>query len=181
MGLDDIQKKLYKPDEEFKARSIEGSDFGVDRTDDSAGPEERQGESVKQGVVEKASGAAYSFFSKKFLLVGGIVFLLLIIGLVGFVYWYARSSFDRAWVSIEINGPERIVSGEEISYLVKCKNSTKISLADAQLTFRWPEGSLPDSGQIFEKIDIGSLGPQETKEIAFKGKIIGLKAVQKEV
>lgn len=182
MGLEDIRKKLYKQDAEFEKRPSEPAAFEPGEKREDIEPKDRwQKAQLNQGISQKVSGAAYSLFSKKFFLIGGAVFFVLIVGLVVFVYWYARSSFDRAWVSIEISGPERVVSGEEIVYIVKCKNSTKVALNDAQLTFRWPEGSLPTSGELFEKMSLGSLAPQQTKEATFKGKLIGFRAVQKEI
>src|SRR4030042_70722 len=84
---------------------------------------------------------------KKYFLIGGIILLILIVGLVVFVYWYGQNAFDRTWVKFAITGPERVVSGENLIYILKYKNDTKVVLNDAQLTFFWPATSLPESGE----------------------------------
>ena len=189
MGLDELQKKLYKQDSEFEDRP--GSPYSLEPGEKNAADEQEsvqnwQQEVPKMKFSQKVSRFFRNLFSftpsqKKYFLISGIILLILIVGLVVFVYWYGQNAFDRTWVKFAITGPERVVSGENLIYILKYKNDTKVVLNDAQLTFFWPENSLPESGELAQKISLNDLAPGQEKEIEFKGKLIGLKGVQREV
>jgi hypothetical protein len=185
MSLDELQKKLYRPGSEVGNRPQTPESFvpGQQRQAPQQ-PQSWQEPRPKKRWTRKMGDFFRNLFSfspnqKKWFFIGGIILLVLIIGLVVLVYYWTWYSFDKDWVNLSISGPERISSGEDIIYLVKYKNTTKVSLDDAQMTFYWPENSLPASEQLTEKVFLNSIAAGEEKEIEFKGKVVGLKNSRK--
>jgi len=189
MSLDELQKKLYKPDSQIENRPETPRAFVPGQTP----PKPQQGVVTewqeikpKQKWTEKLRIFFSSLFSfnpgqKKWFMIGAVILLVLIIGLVVWVYYWTWSSFDKTWVNLNISGPERISSGENVIYLVKYKNNTKVSLDAAQLTFYWPDNSLPDKGNLVESASLGSIAPGEEREIEFRGKVMGQKNSREEI
>lgn len=185
MSLDELQKKIYKQNSEFENRPSAPGSIEPGRAPAPVGQPGQWQEPVfkkkwYRRLIERVK-YSYATKKKKWLWGIGISLAVLILGLVGFVYWYGMVSFDRSWVSLEIIGPDRVVSGEDIIYIVRFKNSTKTALNDVSVNFYWPENSLPESGNSVERVSPGNFGAGEQKEIEFKGKIIGLKGFRKEV
>jgi hypothetical protein len=185
MDLEKLQKELYKPEAEFKGRPTAPETFAPGQAPQPSQPARQWQEAVSKKrwyrKIVDAVRFSYANQKKKWFWGFGIALAVLILGMIGFVYWYGLSSFDRSWVSLEITGPDRIVSGEDVVYIARYKNSTKTALNEVYLNFYWPENSLPESGNLSEKISVGTLGPGEKKEFQFKGKIIGLKGFRKEI
>lgn len=188
MSLDELQKKLYKPDAEIENRPETPQTFVSGQTP----PKPQQGvvtewQEIKpqQKWTDKLRIFFSSLFSfspgqKKRFVIWAVILLVLIIGLVVLVYYWTWYSFDKTWVNLSISGPERISSGEDVIYMVKYKNNTKVSLDAAQLTFYWPDNSLPDKGNLVEQVSLGIIASGEEKEVEFRGKIIGQKNSREE-
>jgi hypothetical protein len=100
-----------------------------------------------------------------------VSFLLLIF--LGF-YYYQRNSYSKEVVRLEILGKEEVQAFDEIEYAVKYKNNGNIVLEDAELTFKFPENSLPSSGyqQIISQ-PVEDIYPGEENTIFFKGRLVG--------
>lgn len=188
-SLDELQKKLYKPDSEIRNRPEAPQAFSPGQV--SPSPQqgivtEWQGLKPKIKWTTRLSNFFSSLFSfgpgqKKWFIIGAIILLVLIIGLVILVYYWTWSSFDKTWVTLNISGPERISSGENVIYIVKYKNNTKVSLETAQLTFYWPDNSLPDKGELVEQVSLGNIAAGEEKEVEFRGKVMGLKNSKQDI
>lgn len=185
MKLEKLKKELYKPEPEFKGRPTAPEVFEPGRKEEGPRPE-KEWEIIKP--KEKRKWFDIFRFTltpkqKKYFLIIGIILFILLSGLLVFVYWYGRTSFDKSWVSLNISGPERIISGEEVTYLVRYKNNTRTILKDAQLTFYWPEGTLTKgkSANLIETIPINDIAAGQEAEIQFQARIIGLKDSQKEL
>jgi hypothetical protein len=186
MGLEDLQKNLYKPETEFENRPAPSVDFVPGAGNHPQGPEKQwQYEAPKKN--RRANFAAFwkSLFSltslqKKYFLIGGVILLVLVGALVVWIYYW--TPFDQSKVEFSISGPESVVSGEDVIYIAKIKNTTKISLNDIKLTFYWPENSiLEDGSELTSTMDVDNLTAGQEKEIDFKGKIIGEKGSSKEI
>jgi hypothetical protein len=188
-SLDELQKKLYKPGSEIENRPETPQAFVPGQAPSS--PEqgvvtEWQGLKPKIKWTSRLKNFFGSLFSfgpgqKKWFIIGAIILLVLIIGLVVLVYYWTWSSFDKTWVNLNISGPDRISSGEDVIYIVKYKNNTKVSLDAAQLTFYWPDNSLSEKGELVEQVSLGGIIAGEEKEVEFRGKVIGLKNSKKDI
>jgi len=167
MKLDELRKKLYKPEAEFEDR-LEGPDaFKIDR--------EREKKIVAQ-EWQKIEEKQLSPQQKKKIWMIGIPVIIVFLAVAGFFIWRGFTSFDKNKVTIEIQGAERVVSGEEVKYLIKYKNSTRLVLEDLKLVFHYPEDSIPANQQnLDETIDLPDLAPGQEKEIELLVRIIGLR------
>ena len=78
---------------------------------------------------------------------------------------------------MEILGPSESQAFEEVEYLVKYKNNGNVVLEEAQLTFQYPENSLPVDGQSQngERVikPLEDIYPGEEKTISFKARLVG--------
>ena len=98
------------------------------------------------------------------------------------MFWRGLTSFDKDEIQLEISGPERIISGEEMIYKVKYKNNTKLSLKNVRLVFRYPKGSIRSDGEnLIESFNLANLGAGQENQIEFPIRIIGLKDEVKKV
>jgi len=186
MSLDELQKNLYKPEAEFENRPAPSANFVPGAGNHLQGPEKQwQYEEPKKTARAKFAAFWKSLFSltplqKKYFLIGGITLLVLMAALVVWVYYW--TPFDQTKVEFAISGPESVVSGEEIMYIVKIKNTTKISLNDIKLTFYWPANTiLEDGNELTSTMNVDALSAGQEKEIDFKGKLIGEKGSGKEI
>jgi hypothetical protein len=80
-------------------------------------------------------------------------------------------------VRLEILGPSEAQAFEEIEYLVKYKNNGSAVLEDAQLTFQYPENSIPVNGENSDKkriiMALEDIYPGEERSVSFKARLIG--------
>ncbi|MBU2068418.1 hypothetical protein KKE13_02485, partial [Patescibacteria group bacterium] len=169
MKLEELQKKLYKPEAEFEDR-LEGPEaFDIDR--------EREKKAVAQEwqKIEKQQDEVPHQWKKKIWIIG-ISVVVVFLAVAGFLIWRGFTSFDKNGVVIEIYGAERVVSGEEVKYLIKYNNNTRLVLENLKLVFHYPKDSIPANQQsLDETIDLPNLAPGQEKEIELLARIIGLK------
>lgn len=175
MKLDELKKKLYKPEDGFKER-LEGPEAfqpEQERNEVLSGdwPDNQSTEEKPVSLAENGSPK-----QKKYLFIGGISVLIIFLSIAGFFFYRGLNSFDRDKIKLEIEGPERTVSGEETRYIVKYENGTKLALTDVELTFHYSENSIPlDSDSLDQTIDLPDLDPGQSGQIELPVRIIGLK------
>ncbi len=124
---------------------------------------------------EKKGGGLISLFNKKNLPKTLIVILILVIFIaVGAIFW-GRHSFSKAKVEIDIEVPEEIASGEEISLLIKYKNNNRVDLRDAYLIIDYPIGTFSLEGkEIFQEEEkLGIILHKSEGEKEFRIRFIG--------
>jgi len=172
MELEELKRKLYKPGAEFEERLKEPEIFKPGREKEKIKLEQWQ-KTEKKKTFFTPKRKTYLFR----LGIGlGVVFLIII----GLTIWRGLTSFDKNKVSLEILGPERLVSGDEAVYTIKYKNNTKIVLKEVKLIFYYPsESQLQGTGDLIQTIDLDNLGAGEENKVELKARIIGLKDSKK--
>ena len=107
-----------------------------------------------------------------------IVFLLAVFlvlcGILGYSFW--RNSLSRSDMRLEILGPDQVVAGQEVEYIVKFKNNSNSKLEDIRLTVEFPSHTVLDGGgraAIRDEKEIGSLQPGDEKSFSFKARMFG--------
>ncbi len=171
--LEKLKKKIYKPgsEVEFEERLEGPEEFQ---------PEEKR-EKIKTGEWQETEKKKLSLKQKKLLKVFGVWALAIFLIVAGFFFWRGMTSFDTDDVKFEIEGAERIISGDEVKYIVKYKNETKLPLNNLQLIFRFPEDSIPsDNEGLIKTLELESLAVGQEEEIELPARIIGLKEEKKE-
>lgn len=110
------------------------------------------------------------------------LFLLCFATLAGFAYWTNRETgpADRS-LSMEVQGPDKIISGDQVTYVVKYKNLDIVPLQDIELDVRWPSGFYFDEANKDPKDEnattwyLPDLGPGEEESLEIKGQLVGKK------
>jgi hypothetical protein len=170
MKLDELKKKLYKPEADFEER-LEGPE--------TFQPEQKRKQAISQ-EWQKIEKKKLSPQQKKKLLIIGISVVVIFLAGAGFFIWRGLTSFDADKVELEIKGAERVVSGEEIVYRVKYKNNTRLALENIKLVFHYPEDSIPSRQKdLDEIIDLPDLAVGQEEEIELPVRIIGLKGEER--
>ena len=172
MKLDELKKKLYKPESEFEKRLEIPKSFQIEQEREKKAPEEWQKIEKKQLSPKQ----------KKRLLIGGILVIAVFLIVAGFMIWQGFTSFDKDKVEVKIKGPERIVGGEEVQFTVEYKNKTRLALENIQLIVHYPENSIVNGEQkSVETINLPRLNIEEENKVELPVRIVGLKEETKKV
>jgi len=110
-----------------------------------------------------------------------ILSFLTLFFIVVFAYLVINSLLPKPKVKIQILGPEKAKAGEWITYKVTVKNVGNVILANPELSFQWPQESIPERNKT-ENIKLGDfLFQKEEKVIEFKGRLLGKEGEKREV
>ena len=170
MKLEELKKKIYKPEAEFEERLKFPETFQPEKEREIAQSEE-WGEVEKKQLSDK---------QRKILRISGISIIVISLIVIGFFFWRGLFSFDKDEVDLLIRGPENIVSGDEAEYVIKCTNNTNITIKGLQLKFYYPENSIPiDNGEMITSVDLPDLLSGGETQTEFSAKIVGLKGETK--
>ncbi len=115
----------------------------------------------------------------------GLIWFLLILflaSLAGFLNYNKETDIiitESLEMKVEAN--KKIVSGEQIEYIIQYKNLDDITLTKLELSIQWPTGFYFDESNIVPH-NLGAttwfledLKPQEEREISIKGQLVGQK------
>jgi len=169
MALEELKKKIYKPGAQFGERARPPEAFQPGRQ-----PKERT-----PSDWSKLKKKGLSPRRKKYWLIGSLaVFIFLIV--IGWLFWHGLTSFDKDKVGLEINGAERVISGEEIVYIIRYQNQTRLELTQLQLVFHYPEQSIPsETDDLVQAIELDDLAVGQENQIELPARIIGLEDEKK--
>jgi len=165
MGLEELKKKIYKPGAKFEERLKPPEVFQPGRKKEKEAPDEWK-ELEKRGLSPK---------QKKYWLIGSISAIVIFLAIAGLFVWRGLTSFDRDKVELEIKGAERVVSGEEVTYLIKYQNKTRLDLTSIKLVFHYPDQSIPlETEDLVQTIDLPDLAVGQENQIELPVRVIGL-------
>jgi len=174
MALDDLKKKIYRPGVEFEKR-IERPELFDPKKPVQSHKEEWDPKSrgfkinLTQDQKSKLKKAAI-----------GLGIILIIV--TGLAIWQGLTSFDKNKVDIEISGPQKASSGEELTYTITYFNGTKVDLQEAKLTVYFPDGSIPsDTDDWIYTIDVPDVASQEEVKVQIKVRLVGSKEDEQEL
>ncbi|OGZ33674.1 MAG: hypothetical protein A2Y98_01940 [Candidatus Portnoybacteria bacterium RBG_19FT_COMBO_36_7] len=178
MGLDELQKQLYGQKEEEVKREGAPEQFQPGHGADSQTPGSLQwGKEVMAGKPPLFNEGAKKLL--KFLVIAFVIGGVII---AGFLFWRSQS-FDKAGILVTVFGIERVISGEEVNYVVRYQNNTNVTLTDIKLTFFYPKDSIPVSKEDLTQIgdlqasvvSLPNLEEGKEGKIEFSANITGLK------
>lgn len=134
----------------------------------------REEESRKLGVGKSASKFV---FNKKYLKIGLIAVVFIILVVVGTLVVRMWFSFSENKVELDITAPTEISSGEEIEFTINCKNNNRISLKDVELAVNYPQGTYSLEGEELtrEFVELGDIPAQKGYTKDFKVRLSGEK------
>ncbi len=179
MDLDELKKRLYKKDNGLEDRPKPPAEF------EPGAPSAPPSISTPQWTgKEQISGLSVG--QKRIIWLAGILIILGLAALAGWLFWRSQHSFDKNQVALEIFGQERIVSGENSTYIVRYKNNTRVALKNTKLTFTFSADSNPIDKENLETRGgfpvitktIGDLGAGQEGQMEFQTLVLGDKDSQ---
>ncbi len=189
MDLEELQKQLYREQEGLKEEKPDKFEPGKSEI---GGEKERMPYWEKERQIIKQP-----WFSarKEKILKKGIIILTIAAVIFAGLFFILRQRFDSSKVSVAIFSRDRVVSGEDVSYVVEYKNNGRTTLKNVKLTFVYPEGSFPIAPKNFTPspieglqksgdlqmviIDLSDLEPGSTGNKEFRASLSGLKDEKK--
>ncbi|MBU2219708.1 hypothetical protein KJ665_01015 [Patescibacteria group bacterium] len=179
MDLNELKKQLYKKDGQMTDRPTAPAEFEPGH---ESAPEAAPTPQWKNG-----QGKKYLSVSTKrmiWLVLGVVALAVLVIG--GWFLWRAFNSFNANEVALDIFGQERAVSGEEINYVVRYKNNSRVAIGDVRLIFSFPAASTmaEESGAVLRGEEavitknLGNLISGQAGQAEFKIRVLGDKDSQ---
>ncbi|MDO8639298.1 MAG: hypothetical protein Q7R53_00080 [bacterium] len=106
-----------------------------------------------------------------------ILILALATGVLGF-YYYQKNIYSKETLKLEIMSQDSADLLEEVEYIVKYKNNGNARLEEPELTFEFPEHSIPakeGSLRVVKKSEDlgGPIYPGQEKTFSFKARLLG--------
>ena len=125
--------------------------------------------------LKKAGRTRFSLYLKI------IVILLFLFGAAaaGFFIFFGETKYKEGDIVLVIEGPDKLSSGDEATYLIKYHNQGKSFLGNMELTLKYPEGftfkrSVPEAGNVYNQYwRLGDLDAGKSGQVEIAGQLIG--------
>ncbi|PJE64761.1 MAG: hypothetical protein COU90_00630 [Candidatus Ryanbacteria bacterium CG10_big_fil_rev_8_21_14_0_10_43_42] len=175
MALDDLKKRLFKPNETFPERRGE-----PDLSPAYSGGVRTWGGDSDPRVIEerreqkKRRHTRTIFWSMMTLLV-----FVLAGGVATFIFLNNEGNISADNIELTILSPETIAAGEHVTFEVRYANRNEVALESVELIFEYPDGArpvfgeAPRRGRFRERIPIGRLLPGGEGEERFEAFVFG--------
>lgn len=113
-----------------------------------------------------------------------ILIPIFILVLITAIWIWQKNIFSKEVLKLEILGPNEIILGQEVEYIVKYKNNGNFRLEEPILVFEPPKNALQDGKiferQILEKEILGeAIYPGEEKTVTFRIRLLGKEGEKK--
>ena len=181
MDLEELRKRLYKEGATFEERPQAPGEYQPGKISEKISAEQWREESI---ATPKSNKLLALLGNKKFRLYGLLTAGVLLLAAAA-VFFYGSFSFAKKNLELNVYGPEKIVSGETVNYVVRYRNKNKVDLQDVKLTFYFPQGSIVEGEQeqknLFVEKTLGTIKVGEEKQEEFKVQLTGLKGDTKEI
>lgn len=179
MSLDELEKKLYKPDSGIENRKREANPFDLKISSPQTSAELPKGEKL-WGTSDGAEKTDW----RRILKIGGIALGLILgiaISIVAFVK-YGQSAFKEEKITFEIQGPSEINSSEGAKYKIVYKNDNRVDLKNVQILLNYPENFKPKENSNLKienpsnsRIDVGTVKAHSGAEADINGTFFAAK------
>lgn len=174
MPIDDLRKRLFRKNQDFSRRSMPSQLPKHDIHPPTSWEDTRTPHDIP--ILASRPTISWGRIVMRIFWIGIVV---LVIG--GGVYIWQSGilgiGIERN-VSLEVMGGEEILAGRKVTWKVTYKNNNTKPLSDAALTFEFPEGAEPLSGEVSrnrlrERRELGTIQPQVSREEEFSAIVFG--------
>lgn len=175
MGLEDIEKKLYRNEDRAKldAERIHETPYSI------YGDKNTQ----KSSGYEHFEQADIPFFQKhKKKIIRGLLIALgiaLLVALVGGIYELNQRRFSQERVEITIEGTGEVDAGSEVEYVIRYKNRNFAELRNVRVSVQLPSALIDSTVSLLDQersevreFDLPDLGRNDEGEIRITGRLI---------
>lgn len=173
MSLKDTEDQLYKPDSNIENREHSKSEFDLNAGSEQAIFIEKKTwwENFRNNWLDNDRKMAIYVGA---IVLGSIVlFSLIYVGVVKF----KSTAFSENRVTVTVEGPDVVGSAQDAKYIIKYKNSNRVSLENAEINFNHSENFYPQASEGIKiendrniKINIGKVRALSSGEIEISGK-----------
>lgn len=175
MELDELKKRIYQKDgQQLEDRPKPPENFDLGHLEQSAA------NIGAEWSRELAAKQRRSKNTRRNFLIGVAALGVAVLAVVGWFAWRLFFSFDKDQITFELFGQDRIVSGEEVTYVVKYKNNTNTVLNNASVSLVFSAGSIPEDSEVSSqggfpmvKKTIGTIQGNASGQVEFKARILG--------
>lgn len=173
MSLEQLEKKLYKPGggEELEKEREEKSEYDPKfsaQIDSAALPPDNWKE-LPPGFFNK--------HKKTLAVISGVLIFVIAVAFGFILYQRSRGIFDKEKITLTIDGPKTITSGDSINYSITYLNETDVDLLDAELAVVLPKNlndpKLNVTQNFSKNIKIGTIEKKSQGKIQVSGRLIG--------
>src|SRR3989338_2521363 len=175
MPLEELEKKLYRPEE--PKRPLEPSYRKFRPVVEEPTHEEEK--AAKEWLEETKKPPVFTPKQKKISKIFFIIFILLALG-GGAAFYFLRQPFLTEQVVFTLTGPSEVRVGEKVVFTVNYKNNTPVVLSGAELVFSYQAGVVLIGGPAVEpgksgaiSYSLGNIGIRGEKKQEFPLRIIG--------
>ncbi len=107
-----------------------------------------------------------------------IIILVLFVATAGVAVWfYQRNASSKGDLVLQLLGPESVQAGQEVEYVLKCRNQGATTLVYPELIFRFPSQAqaIEPAVLIYRQELAEDIYPGQEKIFRFRGKLFGQK------
>ncbi|MFA6193369.1 MAG: hypothetical protein WC726_00700 [Parcubacteria group bacterium] len=115
---------------------------------------------------------------KKIAIIFGVI--VVVFGVVWLALYFRKSAFSEDQVKVSISGPEKVKSGDAVSFEINYQNLNRASLKNAVLYVSYSENFKPSGNLQFEsegpsvsKFNIGDIAEKSGGKMELQGKFFG--------
>ncbi|MDP1846107.1 MAG: hypothetical protein Q8L09_05235 [Candidatus Moranbacteria bacterium] len=187
MSLRDVERKIYRR-EENQGRKRALSYGAVDPHEAEENPfapasfEAKKNEANAVWIKEDEEKKREKRKKIKKIALLSAVGLIVATGLVWAAIVIRKTSFSEDQVKLSISGPQKVQSGDLVSFDIDYQNLNRASLREAVLHINFPENFKPEEALGFEsegpnsrKYNVGTVNGRDSGKVVLKGKFFGPK------
>lgn len=184
MSLKETERKIYQREENPNADLNERKALNPHAAEEvpfAASSFEAQNLEQKKEVwikeQEEKKEKRKKLAKKALIAAGGIA---LVVGIILLAMYIRKSAFSDQQVKVSISGPEKVKSGESVSFDLNYQNLNRANLTDAVLYINYSENFKPSGNLQFEsegpsasKFNVGSIAGKSNGKVTIQGKFFG--------
>ena len=174
MALEDIRKRLFRKKESFEEREGEPELPPFLQSGPRSWTTRKTPEDIEQ--LEKTQRAHRNRLM--FWITIATACFLVVAGIIAFLFLGRATVVSKENIYLEIEAPQKITVGEQVTFEVLFQNKNKIPLESVDLIFEYPDGARPvfgelPKGKFRERRPIGRLLSGEEKREVFQAILFG--------
>jgi len=185
MSLKETEKKLYQTEKnpenelsgQFAAPGSREADEKPFTSEALREPDLEKGKEIWVREQEEKKEKRKKLMKKIAIAAGAVA---LVVGIVWLAIFIRKSAFSEEQVKVSISGPDKVKSGETVSFDINYQNLNRASLKDAVLYINYSENFKPVGNLQFEtegpsasKFNIGSIASKGNGKVTLQGKFFG--------
>jgi len=184
MSLKETERKIYQREEDSSSGLAEKRAFDSNAAEEvpfAASSFEAQNLEQKKEIwikgQEEKKEKRKKWIKKIAIIFGAVA---VVAGIIWAALYIRRTAFSDQQVKVSISGPEKVKSGEAVSFDIDYQNLNRASLLETVMHINYPENFKPAGNLQFEsegpsssKFNIGNISGKTNGKVTIQGKFFG--------